>query len=311
MTDEHVLHALDGSNPLAFLAALGTLRLASLEMNADIQMSWERRDGFWRPKLRPIAISKEELCKNLISSTLWAPVGDFIQSLESKNITVPVDKFQPFVDRACEFARPEDRRNADYAAAFGSEGCEEEDNNRIDRTAFCFITGSGHQDFLGTVVELAQRVTSEHIYDALFGEWKAEKKCSMRWDPADAAEYALQWDDPGPKGAWSVWGANRLAFEALPCFPTTPVKLGMQKVRLQTTGFYRRNRQDEFTWPIWESFIGLATARSLVSHPELQEEAPDRAMLRDMGVMELYRARRVRIGQGANFKISFRPARVV
>lgn len=309
-SDELLLHALDGANPLGFLAALGTLRLSSLEMRAEMQMSWERRDGFWRPKLRPIAISKEELCEKLAASKSLAPVEDSVKFL-GNNLTVPVTVFRPFVEYACETAQPHDRRAADYAAAFGSEVCEEENNDRIERSDFCFITGSGHQDFLGTVAELAQRVTSELIHDALFGEWKAERRCSMRWDPADAAEYALQWDDPGPKGAWSVWGANRLAFEALPCFPTTPVKLGTQKVRLQTTGFYRRNRQDEFTWPIWKSFIGLATARSLLSHTELQEEAPDQAMLHHMGVVELYRARRVRIGQGANFKVSFRPARVV
>jgi len=310
MNDELVLYALDGSNPLAFLAALGTLRILSLETRAEIQMRWERRQGFWRPTLRPIAISREEICEKLVSSRWWAPVEEFVRCL-GKNITVPMNVFQPFVAKAHDTVHPHDRRMADFAAAFGSEVCEDEDNNRIERTRFCFITGSGHQDFLGTVAELAERVTAGHIYDALFGGWKAEKKCSMRWDPADATEYALQWDDPGPKGAWAVWGANRLAFEALPYFPTAPGEAGMHAAGLQTTGFSRRNRQDEFTWPIWSDFIGSASVRSLLSLGELQKGTPERTALLSVGIREIHRAQRVRIGQGANFKVSFRQARTL
>lgn len=309
MNDELVLTALDGSNPLAFLAALGTLRLLSLEVGSEIQMAWKRQEGFWRPALRPIAHSKEELCVKLAANLHWAPVEEFVESLDSNNITVPVKVFRAFVDQACEAATPHHRVLADFAVSFGSEVCEDKDNNRIEKTDFCFITGSGHQDFLGTAGELAKSVTTGHIFDALFGEWKAEKKNSMRWDPSDAAEYALQWDDPGPKGAWAVWGANRLAFEALPYFPTVPVRVGKQAVRLQTTGFSRRNRQDEFTWPIWRDFIGPAPVRSLLSLEELQEDPVERTTLLSMGIVEVYRAQRVWIGQGANRKVNFRPAR--
>jgi hypothetical protein len=37
----------------------------------------------------------------------------------------------------------------------------------------------------------------------------------------------------------------------------------------------------------------------------------DHRSLRAFGIEEIYRAPRVRIGQGANFKVSFRPARAV
>jgi hypothetical protein len=308
MTDQLTLNALDGSNPLAFLAALGTLRVLSLEKGPGVQMAWVRQDGFWRPTLRPVTCDEEEFCANLAASKCWAPVEEFVKHL-GKNITIPVNTFRAFVDTAIANVRPVDRRMADFVAAFGSEVCEEEDNNRIERTDLCFITGSGHQDFLGTAAELAERATAEHVHDALFGSWKADKKYSMRWDPTDAAEYALQWDDPGPKGAWAVWGANRLAFEALPYFPTAPVRAGMQAVQLQTVGFCRRNRQDEFTWPIWQDFIGAATVRSLLSLDKLQSDRLERSALQAKGIREVYRAQRVRIGQGANFKVSFRPAR--
>jgi hypothetical protein len=308
MNHELVLDALDGSNPLAFLAALGTLRIFSLEQGPEVQMAWVRQDGFWRPALRPVASGKEEFCAKLAASKCWAPVEQFVKHL-GNNLTVPVSTFRPFVQAASASVQPADRTMADFAVAFGSEVCEEEDNDRIERTEFCFITGSGHQDFLGTAAELAQRVTAMHVYDALFGEWKSEKKFSLRWDPGDAAEYALRWDDPGPKGACAVWGANRLAFEALPYFPAVPVRAGTQTVRLWTTAFCRRHRQDEFTWPIWQDFIGASAVRSLLSLQELQSDPLKRATLQPRGISEAYRSRRVRIGQGANFKVSLRPAR--
>lgn len=47
-----LLRGLDGSNPLAFLAALGTLRMLHLSMaNETVRMSWEEHEGAWRPRL--------------------------------------------------------------------------------------------------------------------------------------------------------------------------------------------------------------------------------------------------------------------
>ncbi len=304
MSNPIALRALEGSNPLGFLAALGALRLLHLSgRGADVRMRWERSGGFWRPKLEGLDVNEEGLLK-LLTGAPWAPVEKFERI--GKNVTVPSEKFAPFVREAHGDARRQDRRAADFAAAFGCEVCEDKEKGRIEYTDLCFITGSGHQDFLGTIAALARSVEPVHLREALFGNWRAERGLSMRWDPSDAAEYALRWDDPGPKGAWAVWGANRLAVEALPFFPAVPVKRG-----LQTTGFNRRNRQDEFTWPIWSQLASFDTVRSLMSFGELQQDAPRRDLLRLMGIEEVYRAQRVRIGHGANFKVSFRPARAV
>jgi hypothetical protein len=299
-----LLASLDGSNPLAFLAALGTLRVAHLsDSAASVMMSWERISGCWRPRLHGFGDDEQAVCAKLMQAH-WSPVGTF-ESI-GKNLTVPADVFTRFAESAHDAATLQDRRAADFAAAFGCETCVDAEKGRIEYTDLCFITGSGHQDFLGTMVSLARNVTQEHLHDALFGRWRMEKGLSMRWDPSDAAEYALQWNDPGPKGAWAVWGANRLASEAIPLFPSMPTDAG-----LVTTGFRRRLKQDEFTWPIWSACIGLDTVRSMLACGELQNDSPDRCRLRAMGIEEIYRAKRVRIGQGANFKISFRQARAV
>ena len=93
---------------------------------------------------------------------------------------------------------------------------------------------------------------------------------------------------------------NRLRIEALPLFPVQPTASG-----LATTGFTK----DDFTWPIWTEPVSCPTVRALLSLAEIQEPTPDRQLLTAMGIAEVFRSRRVRIGQGANFKVSFRPSR--
>ena len=308
------LKALDGSNPLAFLAAVGTLRLLHL-WGAEIQgpgvrMRW-RRGATWVPELSGVASDADALCQALLDAPR-VPVEAFAEL--GKNITVDADTFTPFV-KAAQAALPGERRPAEFAAAFGSEVCLKEERDRIANTEFCFITGSGHQHFLGTMRGLLEKVTTRHLKTALFGPWQREKGLSMRWDPKDAAEYALRWSDPGGEGASAVWGANRLAVEALPLFVTQPCSARAGR-GLRTTGFQgprRRGGWPQFTWPIWTEWAGLDVVRSLVSLRELQASDDEftRTGLEERGIGEVFRAQRVRIGQGANFKVSFRPARAI
>jgi hypothetical protein len=297
-----IFRGIDGSVPLGFLAALGALRLCGqIWPEEGIRLRWVRSGG-WRPEVSGVPVEEEgELCRALAGRARWAPLEAFRELGE--NLTVE----QPLFERVVRtVAATGDREALEFAAAFGSDVLKDEDRGRIQYTDLCFITGSGHQDFLGTARALAKAAGPEHLQEALFGPWRYRKGNSLRWDPGDAREYALRWNNPGPEGVSSVWGANRLAFEALPLFPTIP-----SGARLRTTGFRRVNREHEFTWPLWTKPASLDTVRSLVSLRELADDRPDRARLHAMGVEEIFRAQRVRIGQGANFKVSFRPARAV
>ncbi|MGH9631865.1 MAG: type I-G CRISPR-associated protein, Cas3-extension family [Bryobacteraceae bacterium] len=297
-----LLRGLDGANPLGFLAAIGTARLLSSQ-ESQLRLRWVR-DGAWRPELSGLPTrDADELCARLLECKP-APV-DAIRQL-GKNITVSAVQFGEFV-RAAASAAEEDRCAADFAASFGSEVCWDEKKGRIYYTDLCFITGSGHQDFILTMAELQSRVGVQHLQEALFGPWRySDSSLSMRWDPADASEYALQWNDPSSEGVTTVWGANRLAIEALPLFPAQPVG-----DRIRTTGFRRNGRVDEFTWPVWTHPISVDSIRSLLASSELQAVQPDREKLRLRGVEDIFRVQRVRIGAGANFKVSFRPSRAV
>ena len=62
-------------------------------------------------------------------------------------------------------------------------------------------------------------------------------------------------------------GANRLAVEALPLFPTVPGER-----HLHTTGFSQRRGEGVlFSWPIWEGALSIEVVRSLLSLAELQK----------------------------------------
>jgi hypothetical protein len=300
---EIVLRGLDGSNPLAFLAALGALRLLTF-VAPDVRLHWRNR-GTWQPVLTGLPEQSEDVICQMILDAPAIPVEVILAAL-GKNLTVAADVFLHFVQTAITGMDRQDHRAADFAAAFGSEVCQQERKDRIQYTDLCFITGSGHQDFIDTAANLLRHVDVARLRDALFGPWRYEKGLSMRWDPADAREYALRWNDPGPEGVRAVWGANRLAVEALPFFPAHP-----EGKQLKTTGFREHRPFDEFTWPLWVMAVSHDTVRSLVSLRELQEDEPDRSALNAMGVEEVFRVQRVRIGMGANFKVSFRPARSV
>jgi hypothetical protein len=298
-----IFRGVDGSSPLGFLAALGVLRLLDSGI-PGVKMRW-MLDGVWQPKLSGVTDQDEKSLCELLAGASGVPTEAF--SGLGKNITVGSQTFGTFAAEAGEGASMGDRRAADFAASFGSEACTEEKKDRIQYTSLCFITGSGHQDFLETMKKLAEKAGAEHIRRTLFEKWEySDEGLSMRWDPVEAREYALRWNDPGPEGALTVWGANRLAIEALPLFPAHPGR-GV----LSTTGFRRVKNGVEFTWPIWTQPIGCGAVGSLLARKELQDENPERHLLTEIGVEEVYRAQRIRIGSGANFKVSFRPARSV
>jgi hypothetical protein len=298
------LNGLDGSNPLGFLAALGTLRLcARLWPEGGIGMDWVPRGG-WRPVLRGVSVgTAEELCTALGESAVWAPMEAFAPL--GLNLTVPVGRFREVAARVVE---DQDWNALEFLSAFGSEVCQDRKKDRVEYTDLCFITGSGRQNFLETAQKLSERVDAAALHRALFEEWRyQDKTCSFRWSPDEAKEYALQWAEPAGEGSWTVWGANRLAFEALPLFPAVPGAGG----RLQTTGFRKGRGFHDFTWPIWTAPASVDTVRSLLALELLRADELRARELAERRIAQVFRAQRVRIGQGANFKVSFRPARAV
>lgn len=291
------LRGLVGSNPLAFLAAVGTLRTLHLAWpNEHVQMHWVRANG-WNPVLSAQRALDKDLVVQTLDEQLRRMRNHKALSIDD-DLTIAPKDFRRYAEEAIQEAQLNnaDRTWVDFVAAFGCDALAEDD--LIQDTAFRTMSGAGHQHFLRTMVKLVDATAPEHLEKSLFQPWAYDDEGpSMRWDPEDDRRYALRWSEPSRDPIRTVRGANRLAIEALPLFPTAPVG-----AILQTTGFRTGgNRATFFTWPIWAQPISLDVVRTVLALGELQRDAPDRRQLAQRGIVEVYRSQRVTVGKYRNF----------
>ena len=297
-----LLSGLDGGNPLGFLAAVGTLRtVALIEPTSDWRMTWVGREAMWLPQISSQhAITPKALIELLMRALRLesTPEFDF-----AKNLRVSPETFGEVAREAQCRALKNDRRYADFTAAFGCETLTT-DKCEIQDTGLRTMSGAGNQHFLGTMKQLVRETSASDLLRSLFMPWTyPDRKLGLRWDPHEDRRYALRWANPSlGDGVPTMRGANRLAIEALPLLPTVPTGK-----RLETTGFTRNDRTDWFSWPIWGSTIGIDVVRSLLALAGTQRPEPDRPRLYARGVVEIYRSRRITNGKYRNFSPA-RPA---
>lgn len=295
------LTGLDGSNLLGFLASLGALRtLALTDPDDEWQMKWDTPHGVWIPIVRRRSrISTDVVVDRLLAGLERdsTPEFDLNRDPEVKDLNVNPQMFREVSTEAQTMATPEQRRYADFIAAFGSDSCVAQDGKTIEDTDLRTMSGAGHQHFLGNMKQLVSQTEERHLQEALFGPWRyADEKLGLRWDPQEDRRYALRWEKPAGGPAKTVRGANRLAAEALPFFPAVPGVGG-----LETTGFVRRDNRVSLTWPLWTPAASAETVRSLVALPELRQTKPDRQSLRARGVVEVFRCERITVAKYRNF----------
>ena len=292
-----LLNGLDGSNPLGFLAAIGALQVVT-EANSSVnwRMNWKEQGGLWSPVLLGKKVLTQDGLIELLMPTLTKMKDAF---RFADDLTINCEEFRQVAQSAYNAAGLTDRHYADFIAAFGCDSLPiSAKNSRIQDTALRTMSGAGHQHFIGSMRELVKTTRPDHLRSSLFEVWQySDPKPSLRWDPLDDRRYALRWKEPSGDPVRTMRGANRLAVEALPLFPTAP-----RERRLHTTGFSQRHGEDVlFSWPIWEGALSIEVVRSLLSRDELQEPCPDRKRLLALGVVEVYRSQRITIGKYRNF----------
>lgn len=372
------LTGIDGTNPLGFLAALGTLVVARASGESGARLRWERART-WMPVLVDLS-DKTRLCERLADNLQGRSVsGDAVRQLDAaekaykqaitaiKKETEKVKAEQPrgqerkaamlervapleqaaavrraewlealrdavprpelalgaridctageFRDHGRTFLAAEGghaREAAFLLAAFGSDACLKDEagpphGQRIEATPFCFIRGSGHQDFLDTVRKLLSKVTAERVAEALFEPWSyRDDGLSMRWDPSEDKRYALTDVKPADEGARTVWMANLLAYRALVFFPCAVTSRG-----LGTTAWRNVDGEMVFEWPIWEFAAAPDVVRTMLQLGE-PTDGHRRAWLSARGIAAVFRARRIRFPpKGSSFKLNFSPARQI
>ncbi len=291
-----VLTGLDGSNPLGFLAAVGTLRaVAQADPAMDPRMAWRAHGGTWIPALWGNGARSAKALIELLAHTLH---GSSAREFDfARNLNVASEIFRAVAGHAQRQVSIQDRRYADFIAAYGCELCVTKDKTNIQDTALRTMSGAGHQHFLGTMNELVSQTNEDHLRRSLFQTWDyLDDKLGLRWDPEEDRRYALRWNNPSNDTTKTMRGANRLAVEALPLLPTTPGDR-----QLHTTGFSRHDRAVLFTWPIWENALRVDVVRSLLALHEIQKPEPNRQGLAAMGIVEVFRSQRITVGKYRNF----------
>lgn len=287
------LSGLDGSNLLAFMAALGVFRIVE-----GARLAWTP-EGYWVPLLEgdfpndPGEFS--EWLAVRLKAQEWYPPMD---SHDDSNKISP-GTLRQAASQAVEWSDGGKRREwTDWVAALGCDGVQT-DGLVLD-TAFRTMSGAGHQHFLKTFRELQPVTNAKQIHHALFEQWSyVDGKPGLRFDPSEDRRYALRWNEPSTDPVKTVRGANRLAVEAFPLFPTVPVG-----TKLETTGFRGSTSRDTwFTWPLWTTPLSVEVVRSLLAHPYLHH--PERRDdLAAMGVAEVFQSRRLTLGKMRNFSPS-------
>jgi hypothetical protein len=298
VTEPLVLRGLEAGNPLGFLAALGTLRSLSMALpEGDVRLHWAPAQGALRPFLKlPTGVDQEGLLTALIEQL--RVLGDLAALTFAKDLAVSQIDFREAAKDAAQRAAAGNHLSAEFIAAFGCDAIAEAKTGAVIDTAWRTMSGAGHQHFLEFMCTLAKETEVDQLRAALFAPWTyGDLGPSLRWDPMDDRRYALRWNEPSGDPIRTMRGANALAIQGLPLFPTQPQGTG-----LGTTGFVRVYRKGTFfTWPIWEEPLPLDVVRSVLALREVQIESPPRGQLRRLGVTEVFRSQRITQGKYRNF----------
>lgn len=305
------LPALRADNPIAFLAALGTLRiLDGIRPASKPRLRWVK-NGDWIPELSVVGAESLQEISIAIAAKLinraaapefnWADV-----------IAVPPELFHAKAEAVLETASRSERETVDFFAAFAAEGANSGSGD-IKPTELCMTSGQmkflkemrGITATLATAPKQEEPSLAERIQAALTGPWHyTDDQHSLGWDPTNEPVHALGAYDPSGAGKQtSVRELVYLAAEALCLFPVF-ARFG----RLRTTAFHLdERRQSWFHWPIWEPELSLCSVRSLLQLRELARPSENELQLRTRGIRAVYRSRRHEFGKGYGI---FRPAQL-
>lgn len=314
MTDEIVLTGIDGSNPLGFMTALGAFRtLVGVPENTRARMYWSYRGAVWQPVLQHLGVDREKLTANLLEGLREVSTDPFEID---KKLPFSAEKFSKAIGEALSKKASEAVRLLSLFAAFGSEAITDNEGAFLDTDFRMVRSGDNNgQGMLHYALQIRDATTKDSIDRALFDIWDyRDMGSSFRWDPLEDQRYALRADNPNSERASRVGirlkgqpkmvlGANSLALEALAFFPTVPMG-----AKVLTTGFHVSGKKKFFTWPIWDTPIGVDAIQSTLQMRDLHGTNPSHDNLLQRGICEIYRCHRFAPNQYyKNFSTAWSP----
>lgn len=296
-TNELLLPGLDGSNPLAFLAALGTWRITD-KCYPGTRMRWTSHGGHWSPMLSFPGQKPEDYVERLheeLRKTERLSVFEL-----NKDLKINAEVFRKTAHAAQEI---NDVITLSFLSSFGSDAILDRYGNIIG--TFFDLMNAGKQYFLQTSRKLIIETTASDIRNTLFEQWSySNDRGGMRWDPEEDRRWGYRWNDPQSETTASQWGANRLGIEALPLLQSYP-----SKTRIQTTGFRSLGKKSTYChWPIWRETIPLSIIQSVLCLSEITTHSPDSQLLNELGILAVFRNQRIWKGKAPNDYSNFTPA---
>jgi CRISPR-associated endonuclease/helicase Cas3 len=302
------LSGLDGSNPLGFLAALGTLlvcqRLSQEEdspqwLKGTVKLSWGASGSAHTPVLHfpaappaPAHFS-ESLLEHLARTPDQHPGAWVIQMLENEE-----EDLVPQIRRRCIRRPDSERPYLDWVTALVCETVPE---------AASQLQTVRRDYLIGNLRSVMQRTNADHLWRSLFETWDyadALDNQSLHWEPSEDRRHAYQWHmpngDPTRRHRGGMLGANRLGLEAWPLFPSFPAG-----DRVTTRGFKGNHASDTFwIWPLWNFPATTPVIESLLAMKSLHEANRVPGELRQLGIAAVFQLQRILVGKTPNFTTS-------
>lgn len=243
---EITLTGLDGSNPMAFLAALGVINAINAQQPQS-RLFWKHA-GRWQPTLTSSLTSDTELIA-LLNADRLSCVGDPALSLVydgKRDLKPRPDRFRDYLRGLVGHSTAHRRRSVGWAAAFATDVVVD-NNGNTKPTALHFA--AGQQQFLEMANRLCESVTADNIAEAVFGPWQyASPLPVMGWDGTASRDYALRASNPSTDKKLGVPGADWLAIRGMAALPVAPIR-----TRLFTTGCSGGWKNGSFQWPLWSA----------------------------------------------------------
>ena len=285
--------ALIGTDPMGFLAALGVLRLATVELGWPATVCWP--EG---PRASavlggcPTGKTLDDVVDSLVgivqetklAGRLIPGVDGFPPAKESSSGSDPV-KDLTLGERTALGSTSHARSTsfAEWLVAVVALAARQELDAR-DRLTAAFVRPTGQVTFDRSLSGGLDGVTRERLFEALV-EWvRVDGVTGNYFDQRAVRDEFVGTHTKGAMKNSGVPGAAWLALMALPYFPVRTPRSG----RATTVGFQRtRGKPTRMVWPIWSVPLTSAAAGALLDHPWLT-----RIDLGPMGESETERRRR-------------------
>ncbi|MGB1016530.1 MAG: type I-G CRISPR-associated protein, Cas3-extension family [Nannocystaceae bacterium] len=282
------LTGLDAQDPLAFLAALGSLLAATEQCRAAKRaaptMSFTTGATF-EPAIHGSFEGSEDLLDSLdrdraafadpshpdpfLSFSYKDAKGNEVYDLKP----LP-EEFQKFAQAQIDTSTADNRRTLDWAAATLTDVAK--DNNGNSKPFALHFT-AGNQRFLTIARELlygagktkAQRaVDREDLADAVFGPWPNNRHLKVfNWSPVQDRPYALRAIDPAKDPKRGNPGADWLALRGVAMMSSAPVG-----TKIVTSGVHGQWKSADFSYPVWTHPLDVDAITMLLRHPGVRRK---------------------------------------